>query len=113
MDSHRSIYVIRRNTESAGSCDHYVTHGEMGGMQDAIGYGSLEDARKFLSDADAQVYIDRELPTWGRSCHCPAVVEPWELGFSMMLLSNLLYQGADIPVELLEPTQNKLLIWRR
>lgn len=46
MNKDKSIYVIRRNNGNAQDHDHYVTHGTIGGMEDAIGYGKLSDARK-------------------------------------------------------------------
>jgi len=110
------VYVIRRSYGDAQGYDHYVTHGTMGGMKDAIGYDCMEYARKFLSAESAKAYIDTVLPPWGRDSHHPAKVTFRDAGLSMPVLTLLLQlveRDAEIPVELLEPAKGRLLIWRR
>lgn len=107
-----SIFAICRKSDSPGS--FYSTHGPVCGVEDAIGYGSLEDARKFLSFEEAQTYIDRELPGWSKELHRPVEVYSWELTFAAPELAVLLRHGEpEIPLCLLEPAQGRLLIWRR
>ena len=71
MKEYRKIFVICRKDGDIEHSDNYCKHGPMGEMEDAIGYGTLLDARKFLTSGDAQAYIDRELPAWGRPLHHP------------------------------------------
>ena len=86
----------------------------MGGVEDAIGYGELADARKFLTREDAQTYIGNELPEWGRCLHHPEAVFSWDLMFTNAALSAYLnLPDVEIPPALLEPAKGRLLIWRR
>lgn len=110
----RSIFVIRRKTECRKHDWNYSAQGTIGGVEDAIGYGSLKDARKFLSQEEARAYIDHVLPEWARELHCPVEVHSWELTFEALELSALLgCPGEEIPPRLLEPANGRLLVWRR
>lgn len=110
----RCIFVILRNGGRIDSCDNYSAHGCVGGVEDAIGYGELADARKFLTREDAQAYIDSELPAWGRHLHHPEAVFPWDLMFTNAALSAYLrYPELEIPPALLEPAKGRMLVWRR
>lgn len=110
----RCVFVILRNGGRINSGDNYSVHGCVGGVEDAIGYGELEDARKFLTREDAQSYIDSELPEWGRSLHHPEPVFPWDLLFTKTpLAAYLRYHDLEIPPALLEPAKGRLLVWRR
>lgn len=114
MSEFTSVFVILRNGGRISQCDNYSMHGSMGGVEDAIGYGSLMDARKFLNSEAAQAYIDKELPSWGRSLHHPAEVFPWDLTFVQTPLAwYLQHPEVEIPPELLEPSKGRLLIWMR
>lgn len=106
----RSVFVIR-SKEDAGI---YSTHGTMGGVEGAVGYGDLKDARKFLSCEDAQEYINHEMPEWARKRHDVMEVPPWELLFAAPELSCLLrHSEEEIPPRLLEPAKGRLLVWLR
>lgn len=106
----RSVFVICAK-DDAGI---YSTHGTFAGMEDAVGYGELEDARKFLSREDAQTYIDCEIPEWARECHYAKEVSPLALFLAAPELSCLLrHSEEEIPSRLLEPAKDCLLIWRR
>ncbi len=108
----RSVFVIHRRNDPPGT--FYSTHGAFGGVEDAVGYGDMQNARKFLSSEEAQSYIDRNLPEWARELHCPEEVYPWELTFSSPELAGLLrICEVEIPHHLLEPVYGRLLIWRR
>lgn len=110
----RCIFVILRNGGQISRCDNYSAHGCVGGVEDAIGYGELVDARKFLTREDAQAYIDSELPAWGRRLHHPESVFPWDLACSHAALSAYLrLPDLEIPPALLEPAKGRLLVWRR
>ena len=86
----------------------------MGEMEDAIGYGTLLDARKFLTSGDAQAYIDRELPAWGRPLHHPVEVFPWDMLFASPALTwFMIHADVKLPQHLLEPSSGRLLVWRR
>ena len=114
MREYRTVFAILRNEGRRDGSDYYSTHGTIGGMSDAIGYGTLIDARKFLTESEAQAYIDRDLPEWGRSLHHPAEIFPWDLIFERTpLLAYLHLPELEIPPELLEPHKGRLLIWRR
>lgn len=107
-----SIFAICRKSDHPGS--FYSTHGSVRGVEDAIGYGTLEDAMKFLSCEEAQRYIDYELPGWAKELHHPVEVYCWELTFAAPELAVLLRYGEpEIPPHLLKPTRSRLLIWRR
>ena len=53
MKEYRKIFVICRKNGDIEHSDNYCKHGPMGEMEDAIGYGTLLDARKFLTSGDA------------------------------------------------------------
>ena len=77
-------------------------------------YGTLLDARKFLTSGDAQAYIDRELPAWGRPLHHPVEVFPWDMLFASPALTwFMLHADVKLPQHLLEPSSGRLLVWRR
>lgn len=83
-------------------------------MPDAIGYDETAHARKFRTVEEAQEFICTKLPEWGRDCHYPAEVKPWDLSlYETPLYAAMLQQDVKIPDELLRPTQGRLLIWRR
>jgi len=110
----RSVFVIRQKMEKRDRDLNYSTHGAFAGVEDAIGYGPLRDARKFLRCKDAQTYIDHELPEWARGLHCPVEIHASDLMFEQPELSALLrYAEENIPPHLLEPEKGRLLIWRR
>ncbi len=116
MGQKSGVYVICRNYADAQNSGCYVTHGTMGGMEDAIGYDSMEYARKFLSEESAQAYIDSVFPAWARSLHHPAKVTFRDAGLTMpklAILLRLVERNAEVPMELLEPAKGRLLIWRR
>ena len=48
MKEYRKIFVICRKDGDIEHSDNYCKHGPIGEMEDAIGYGTLLDARKFL-----------------------------------------------------------------
>lgn len=113
VDRGNSVFVIRRKDEYHDRNMNYSTHGAMGGVEDAIGYGRLREARKFLSWEETQAYIDKELPEWARTLHCPVEVSDSELMLFLPELGLLLYRHAEeIPPHLLEPGNGRLLIWR-
>ena len=112
----RNLYVIRRHGASTGDYNNYAAHGNMGGMVGAIGYGSLIDARLFLSEEEAQTFINTKLPIWGRSSHYPVRVERRDVGLTMHrihALLDFLEDGKAISEELMEPARGRLLIWRK
>ena len=106
----KSVFVIR-SKENDGI---YSTHGTMGGVEDAVGYGDLKDAKKFLSYEEAQAYIDNEIPEWARKRLNIAEVSASELLFVAPELSCLLrHSEEEIPSHLLEPVKGRLLMWLR
>ena len=114
MKEYRKIFVICRKDGGIEHSDNYCKHGPMGEMEDTIGYGTLLDARKFLTSADAQAYIDRELPAWSRPLHHPVEVFPRDMLFvSPALTWYMLHAAEEVPPHLLEPSSGRLLIWRR
>lgn len=114
MKEYRKIFVICRKDGDIEHSDNYCKHGPMGEMEDAIGYGTLLDARKFLTSGDAQAYIDRELPAWTRPLHHPVEVFPWDMLFASPALTwFMLHADAGLPQHLLEPSSGRLLVWRR
>ncbi len=105
------IYLIERTGESL-EFRYYAEHGEVGGVQDAIGYDTAAHARKFRTKEEARDFIQTQLPEWGRGLH-----EVVGLGYADFLweasaLSALLLQGIEIPDKVLEPTAGRLRIWR-
>lgn len=108
----RSVFVICRKDDSPYS--FYSTHGSVCGVGDAVGYGTLKDAKKFLSCEETQSYIDHELPEWARELHHPVEVHSWDLIFTVPELAILLrHCKLEIPSHLLEPAPDRLLVWRR
>lgn len=92
----------------------YTTHGEKCGMSDAVGYDTAAHARKFQNVEEAQNYIDSKMPEWGRDIHQVTEVRPWDVLLAgLPLFAFMCTPDEPIPDALLEPTQNRLLIWRR
>lgn len=113
MSNTRTVFVIRRSGCTGGEYCDYAEHGEMGGVPDAIGYDQTAHARKFRTAEAAQSFIDRKLPEWGRDCHHVAAVTAYELFFGAPALSCAMCADLEIRDDLLEPTDNRLRIWRR
>ena len=92
----------------------YATHGEKGGVPDAIGYDTAAHARKFRSVKDAGDYIEHKLPDWGRGIHRISEVRSWDyLLDGLPLYAAMCTPDGPIPDTLLEPTKDRLQIWRR
>ena len=111
------VFVISRNggdLRNPFDCCCYAAHGEKGGMPDAIGYDTAVHARKFRSAEAAQEYIELVLPEWGRSIHRVTEVRPWDVLLAgLPLFAAMCSTDEPIPDALLEPTKDRLLIWRR
>jgi len=111
------VYVICRNggnpSDPRDYCC-YAAHGEKGGVPDAIGYDTAAHARKFRSARDAQDYMERILPEWGLSNHHVSEVRPWDIFLDgLQLYAAMCRTDEPIPDVQLEPTKDRLLIWRR
>lgn len=110
----RSVFLIRRDDGMESLGLYYSAHGPICGVEDAVGYGRLKDAKKFLSCEEAQWYIDHDLPEWARKLHYPVEIHSWDMTFEVPELAVLLrHCESDIPAHLLEPPQDCMLIWRR
>ena len=113
----RRIFVICRydgDPKNPHDYSCYTTHGEKCGMSDAVGYDTAAHARKFQNVTEAQNYIDSKMPEWGRDIHHVAEVRPWDVLLAgLPLFAFMCTSDEPIPDALLEPTQNRLLIWRR
>lgn len=105
------LYLIRCIGVSKKLC--YAEHGEMGGIDDAIGYTEPQDAMKFRTREEAQEYIDTKLPEWGKTCHYPA--EYCASDFMWHPIGTLLAFCSNevIPDQMLQPTPDLLRIWLR
>ena len=111
----RSVYVICRNEghpSDPRDCCCYAAHGEKDGVPDAIGYDTAAHARKFRNAKDACDYIKQMLPEWGHGIHRVSEVRSWDILLAGLPLYAALYRDEPIPDALLEPTKDRLLIWR-
>ena len=111
----KDVFVIRRDDGRGTGCDYYATHGEKGGVPDAIGYTEMTHARKFRSAEDAQAFVEYELPAWGRKLHHPVPIPYFQFmnTSTMSKIAGCLVRDSEIPDALLEPTPGRLLVWRR
>ncbi len=108
----RSVFVISRN-DGCGGANYYAAYGEMGGVEDAIGYDEKTFARKFLTEEDATSFIGNELPAWGRAIHHAEEMELYEIMLRCPILFGALLGNDEEVLRLsLEPPGNRLLIWR-
>ena len=114
MKEMRSVFVICRYDGDPHDCCCYASHGEKCGMPDAIGYDTAAHARKFRSVVEPQDYIETKMPEWGRDIHRVAEVRPWDILLAgLPLFAYMCRLDEPIPDALLEPTQNRLLLWYR
>lgn len=105
----KSVFVIRQKSDrNINNYNNYTFHGTFRGVDGVMSYGDLKDARKFLTQEDAQAYINHELPEWARKNHCPVEVGAFELMFKSPELAVLLLHGdMEIPLRLLTPTRDE------
>jgi len=108
------VFLIKRISADPYENCFYAEHGEIGGVEDAIGYDSSPHARKFRTEADAQNFIQTQLPEWGRDLH-----KAVGFGFAdfplleATELTAMLWYGTEIPDRLLAPTAGRIRLWER
>lgn len=112
MGRNKTLYLIERFDKDT-DYRYYAEHGEVGGVQDAIGYECPAHARKFLTEDEALRFIHTELPEWGRALHRPAALGFADFAWEGLGLGALLWHGKPIPDSMLEPTAGRLRLWRR
>lgn len=106
------IYLIERSDKDT-VYRYYAEHGEIGSVQDAIGYECAAHARKFRTGDETLHYIQTELPQWGRGLHRVASLDFAHFMYDSPVLTHLLWQDMPIPDEMLTPTAGRLRLWRR
>ncbi len=111
MDGGSGVYVLARINDEH-SC--YACHGEKAGVPDAIGYTDKCHARKFLSEEDARIFGETQLPAWGRARHCVLELSAWDLAIGCPKLAAYrdTHRLAQVPEEYLETPADHLLVWR-
>lgn len=106
------LYLIERLDENT-DCRYYAEHGEIGGVPDAAGYDLPAHARKFRTEAEAQDFINTQLPEWGRGLHRPVALGPSDFLWDASALAAMLLYGIEVPNRVLESTPGRLRLWRR